>query len=291
MPVIALALGGAAIGLGVGAAAGATTFAALATAASIGFSIGAIAGNLLFPVKSTSEVEGSRLNDLKVTSSSFGVVQPIVYGQVRIAGNVIWSTPIQEQKTTTTTRQGKGGGGPSATSTQTSYSYFGTFAVAFCEGPIEKVQRIWADSKLIWDTSSEAFENVAGLAGYTGLARSSSAAEGCLVKAAHHVTSNTSELRVSSVCGFILVTKSRCRTALSRMTKGGERPRLSWHSATSCSTKWRWRITAIDCRISPLSSLRKSVSGVSVSNPDAAKKSGYDLRSQDTAQGFYGCRP
>lgn len=145
MAVLAVAGAGAALGLGIGAAAGLTTFAALATAASIGFSIGTVAGQLMFPEK--IKQEGSRLNDLAVSSSAFGAVRPVIYGQVRIGGNVIWATPIREQKTTT--HSGKGG--PSITNT--SYTYYGNFALALCEGPVEAVIRIWADSKLIYDVT------------------------------------------------------------------------------------------------------------------------------------------
>jgi hypothetical protein len=146
LAVLGVALVGAGIGLGVGAAVGLTTFAALATAASIGFSIGMLAGNALFPEK--IKQEGSRLNDLAVSSSTFGAVRPVVYGRVRIGGNVIWSKPIEEVRTTV--KHGKGG--PSVTST--TYTYYGTFAIALAEGPIDQVTRIWADSKLIFDSSN-----------------------------------------------------------------------------------------------------------------------------------------
>jgi hypothetical protein len=147
MAVLAVAGIGAVAGLGIGAAAGLTTFAALATAASIGFSVGTLVGQQLFPEQ--VKQEGSRLTDLTVTSSAFGAVRPIVYGQVRIAGNIIWSTPIREQKNTQ--KHGKGGSGPSVTNT--TYTYFGSFAIALCEGPIDAVLRIWADSKLIYDST------------------------------------------------------------------------------------------------------------------------------------------
>ncbi len=40
-------------------------------------------------------------------------------------------------------RQGGGGGG----TTVTAYSYFANFAVALCEGPIDRIGRVWADGK------------------------------------------------------------------------------------------------------------------------------------------------
>lgn len=146
MAVLAIAGVGAAIGAGAGIAAN-LAIAGVLSAASIGFSIGTLAGNLLFPQKTTQE--GARLGDLSVTSSAFGAVRPIGYGKIRVAGNVIWAAQIREQKAT----QNQGGkGGPQVSST--TYSYYGTFALALCEGPAAAVLRIWADSKLVYDATS-----------------------------------------------------------------------------------------------------------------------------------------
>ena len=104
-------------------------------------------------------VEGARLEDLAVQTSTYGRVIPTIYGTARVAGNIIWSRPIKELQTTTstTTRSGGkggavgggGGGGSSQTTTETSYSYYATVAVAVCEGPIASIGRIWADAKLL----------------------------------------------------------------------------------------------------------------------------------------------
>jgi hypothetical protein len=95
--------------------------------------------------------EGARLETLAVQSSTYGRMIPMVFGTVRIAGNVIWSRPIKEIASTTTTRSGgKGGGGGRATSsTSTTYSYYVTLAIAVCEGEIARINRVWADSKLL----------------------------------------------------------------------------------------------------------------------------------------------
>ena len=52
---------------------------------------------------------------------------------------------------------GKGGG---AKSTTTTYSYYATFAVGLCEGPISGIRRIWAGSRLIYDAGSDDVETV-----------------------------------------------------------------------------------------------------------------------------------
>jgi hypothetical protein len=122
--------------------------------ASAGWLIGSIIGNLLFApgAKSTTQ-EGPRLGDLTVTSSAYGQSIPWGYGTARLAGNIIWSNGLREQKNVTSQKVG-GKGGKSATSTQVTYSYFCSFAVAFAEGPCDALLRIWADSKLIYDSTS-----------------------------------------------------------------------------------------------------------------------------------------
>ena len=94
--------------------------------------------------------EGARLEELAVQTSTYGRMIPIVYGTVRIAGNVIWSRPIKETATTTTVRSGgKGGGSRKSSTTSTEYNYSVSLAIAVCEGEISKVNRVWADAKLL----------------------------------------------------------------------------------------------------------------------------------------------
>ena len=87
--------------------------------------------------------EGPRLTNLAVQSSAYGQALPRLYGRMRVAGNVIWSSGIRE------TAQHSGGGkrGP-ATST---YSYSASFAVAVAARAISSIGRIWADGKLLRD--------------------------------------------------------------------------------------------------------------------------------------------
>jgi hypothetical protein len=115
----------------------------------LGWIAGAAIGGLLFPAKGPrTNTEGPRLGDLSVSSSAYGMPIPIIYGTMRVAGNMIWSSGLREVRKTQKVRGGKGGGG---SSTQTTYTYSASFAVAFGEGPADDVLRIWADSKLIHD--------------------------------------------------------------------------------------------------------------------------------------------
>lgn len=122
----------------VGAAAGGAFFGPLG--ASIGWMVGSAVGSMLDPPKQS----GPRLTDLKLQNSQYGQMRPILYGSARMAGNVIWQTDLVEHSH----KQG-GKGGPKITT----YTYTASFAVRLCDGPIAGVLRIWADSKLIYDTT------------------------------------------------------------------------------------------------------------------------------------------
>ena len=115
-----------------------------------GWLAGSVLGNLLFPAKGPdSRVEGPRLGDLGVTSAAHGAPIPIGFGTLRLAGNLIWSSGIREQRRVQRSEVGKGGGG--ASQTAVSYAYTASFAIGFGEGPAEDVLRIWAHGKLIFD--------------------------------------------------------------------------------------------------------------------------------------------
>jgi hypothetical protein len=123
----------------------------------LGFALGSMLGGVLFPQDGPPDQiqEGPRLHDLKVQSSAHGAMLPLVYGTVRIAGNVIWAADLEEQVVTESTSAsgGKGGGG-SVTSTTRSYIYFASFAVGLCAGAIQSVDRVWANGKLVHDNTS-----------------------------------------------------------------------------------------------------------------------------------------
>lgn len=142
MASIILSAAGTVIGAAVGGPIGA------AIGSKIGQAIGSsIDGGLSSKTKFSTR--GPRLTDLGVQTSTYGKMIPIIYGSVRIGGNIIWSRPIKETVTTTTSSAGgggKGGGGRISQST-TTYSYSVSLALGICEGPIDEVLRIWADAK------------------------------------------------------------------------------------------------------------------------------------------------
>lgn len=114
----------------------------------LGFVVGSLVGGLLTPGEKT---EGPRLDDQKVTVSTYGAGRPVLYGTGRMGGNVIWSTDKLE--VATTTEAGKGGGAENTT-----YRYYVHMFIALCETPppgtLIAIRKIWQDGKLVYDVSS-----------------------------------------------------------------------------------------------------------------------------------------
>lgn len=134
----------------------------------LGAIAGSLVGGLLFPEK-LPDIEGPRLKDRRVTSSTLGSPINNVYGTYRVNGNIIWSGGIVE---TAHERSVGGKGGP--TQVETSYTYDVSFAVALCEGEVAGVRRIWADGKIIYDVGASAtatqvlVSNQSGVTIYSG---------------------------------------------------------------------------------------------------------------------------
>lgn len=125
--------------------------------AAVGFSLGSGVGGMLDPPKGPT-VEGPRLNDLAVQTSTYGQFIPRTYGTIGLSGNVFW---LENNKIKEVVKKkksgGKGGGGGSTVKT---YTYFATFAVGLCEGPIAGVRRIWVGPDLVYDAGSDDLETV-----------------------------------------------------------------------------------------------------------------------------------
>ncbi|HEX4695727.1 phage tail protein [Sphingomonas sp.] len=107
------------------------------TGAAIGAFIGQRIDAELFKGKGR---EGPRLSDLRVQTSSYDSAIPLVFGTMRVAGCVIWSTDLIESRSTDHHK-----GQPSVTT----YSYAASFAVLLSGRPVVGVGRIWADGNLL----------------------------------------------------------------------------------------------------------------------------------------------
>ena len=150
----------AAVGAAAGSAllpAGIGILGATISGAAIGSQLGAFAGsyvdNALFGSSGQSRaVEGPRLKDLQITTSTEGAPLPRLYGRARLGGQIIWATDFEEEVVTSQLSAGGGKGGAlggGASGDLTEYKYYANFAVALCEGPVTRVGRIWADGREI----------------------------------------------------------------------------------------------------------------------------------------------
>jgi len=110
----------------------------------IGGFIGSTVGSFIDQALFAPKVEGPRLKDLSVTSSTYGTPIPLIYGaKNRLAGNLIWSTGLVEH----VSKKKGGKGGP----TVKEYSYSTSVAILLGDGECTMVRRIWANSKKIFD--------------------------------------------------------------------------------------------------------------------------------------------
>ena len=129
----------------------ATAGAVLGSAIGLGSNVGWLGGLLisrLFNKNKSHHIEGKRLHDLSIQSSTYGRPIPIVYGQAIIGCNIIWSSGIKESATSQKKRLD-----PGTKIIETSYSYSTNLALGLCAGPIEGILRIWANDVLIYDRS------------------------------------------------------------------------------------------------------------------------------------------
>ena len=145
MATVLLSTAGSAIGGSVGG-----SFLGV-SAAAIGQAAGAVAGTVIDQSilgGGAAVVETGRAPSLRLQTSTEGAAIPQVFGRMRVGGELIWATRFREN-VRTSTQGGKGVGGSSQPQqTVREYSYSISFAVALCEGPIDRVGRVWADGKL-----------------------------------------------------------------------------------------------------------------------------------------------
>jgi hypothetical protein len=130
------------------------------TSMGFGWTLGQWVGGLFGSGGSDTTQDGPRLSDLKVTNSAYGTGIPVVYGTLRLSGNIIDSTDkIEHKQSHTQSSGGKGGGGSSQTYNE--YTYSISVLIGLCEGPITGVKRIWFNNKLVYDAGSTEVTSIA----------------------------------------------------------------------------------------------------------------------------------
>ncbi len=143
MATLLLAAAGAALGGGMGGTVAGLSMAVLGKA--VGATVGSIIDQRLMGLGSET-VEAGKVDRFRVMGSSEGAALPRVFGRVRVAGQLIWSSRFLERVSTESVG-GKGGGGGGQKVEQ--YSYSVSVAVALCEGEVLRVGRIWADGQVL----------------------------------------------------------------------------------------------------------------------------------------------
>ncbi len=136
MATIVLAAAGSALGAGFGGTVLGLSGAVIGRA--VGATLGRVIDQRLLGAGSAT-VETGRVERFRLTGASEGAPVGLVYGRMRVAGQVIWASRFAED----VTRSGGGKGAPQPKTAE--YSYTLSLAIALCEGPITRVGRIWAD--------------------------------------------------------------------------------------------------------------------------------------------------
>ncbi|MEL7057708.1 MAG: glycoside hydrolase/phage tail family protein [Pseudomonadota bacterium] len=118
---------------------GVTLFGQNFSGAAIGQTLGRYAGRAIDRAL-TPPSEGARIKSLHLMESREGAGLPRVYGRMRVGGQVIWASRFKEARR----EHAAGKGGPELID----YTYSVSFAVALCQGPITRIDRVWANGDL-----------------------------------------------------------------------------------------------------------------------------------------------
>ncbi len=140
MATLVLAAAGSALGGAMGGSLAGMTSLALGKA--IGATLGSVVDQRLLGL-GAEPVETGKVDRFRVMGSSEGAVLPRVFGRMRVAGQIIWSSRFLEHVSSQDVG-GKGGG-----QQVREYSYSISLAIALCEGEIIRLGRIWADGLAI----------------------------------------------------------------------------------------------------------------------------------------------
>lgn len=140
---LALAAAGAAIGNAYGLG-----IAALGLSGSaVGWTVGSLIGGMLGQKAIHTRQPG--LGDKAVQVSTYGQMQTLLYGTMRLAGNVIDGVG-EIREVSTTTRVGKGG--PKGSNTTLTWNV--DIAIDLCQAGVQGIRKMWLGGKLVYDVSS-----------------------------------------------------------------------------------------------------------------------------------------
>ena len=92
----------------------------------------------------TISMSADRIGALKIQSSCYGAVIPLVYGVCQVAGNLVWYGGFKA----ITHVQSEGGKGGGVTQQNTDYTYTADVLMGLCHGPITSITRVWKGKSL-----------------------------------------------------------------------------------------------------------------------------------------------
>lgn len=94
---------------------------------------------------------GPRLSDINIAQVSPG--NPIIrhWGTMKVPGQLMWISKLIETEHVDEAGGGKkGGGGKGKSQKIYTYTYSVDCAIGVCQGPVHRINRIWANQKLLW---------------------------------------------------------------------------------------------------------------------------------------------
>ena len=114
--------------------------------ASLGGMAGGIAGNVFWPEKvDITHPLPPKPHENRVQISTYGASIPVVYESSRVAGNIIYMSDINNTVTRSKHRQ------DGVRYYELVQTYTSTIAIAFSEGPVVGLARIWVNGKIFAD--------------------------------------------------------------------------------------------------------------------------------------------
>lgn len=114
--------------------------------AAIGGSIGGMLGAALFPEKlDFNHPPHPKPRENRQQISTYGAPIPIIHGSARIAGNIIYMQDVNQTIIQSKHRQ------DGVRYFEYDRLYTSTFAIAFCEGPVIGIARIWVNNSIFVD--------------------------------------------------------------------------------------------------------------------------------------------
>lgn len=115
----------------------------------------------------TSGIKSAAAKELQITTTSESIAVPVVFGTVRLSGNLIRydiasfsSEGIYDTVEQSSGGKGGGGGKKKKQRVLTGYNYYLAYNVGFCMGPIDALGRFWdANSLTVCGSGSDNWDN------------------------------------------------------------------------------------------------------------------------------------